>query len=534
MGWRDAPVVDAPQPKWAQAPAVEDAGTTAVGLGKSAVTGLLKGVAGIAGLPSDIKEAGDIGAQFILRKAGLGGARKPIQPLFKMPGSQAIQDAVAAPFGGLYEPKSTAEEYTQTVAGFLPNAVAPGGAIARAASVLVPGVASEAAGQLTKGTAAEPWARGAAAVGSTLALSAPTLLRTAVAPKVPAPRQVVEMRKAGYVIPPSAASSKPSRVSSALAGASGQIKTEQLASAKNQQVTKVLAARSLKLPPDTQLDQGVFDAVRDTAGRAYEAVKQAPPVNTFPQTYVSQASQIGSRKGLAAQFFPKITQNKEIDDLSKALTDIASSPIPIPTEAIVDEVRFLRASATSNLKAIGAPEKHALGLAQREAAELLDDLMEYHLARAAPKLIPAYKDARTTIAKSYDLEGVTNPTTGEVNARGLARLYAKRKPLSNELLTIAKAAGTAPKAMQVPSQFGGMQNYSALDFFGSAASVAGATISGNPAALVPAAAIVARPGIRSLLLSKPYQDAITGMNKTGAGIPALKAAGSAVLSSLFK
>lgn len=58
-----------------------------------------------------------------------------------------------------YEPKTVAGNYGQTVGEFAAGALGPGGPLRKAAQVLVPGMASEAAGQATKGTELEPWLR---------------------------------------------------------------------------------------------------------------------------------------------------------------------------------------------------------------------------------------------------------------------------------------------------------------------------------------------------------------------------------------
>lgn len=58
-----------------------------------------------------------------------------------------------------YEPKTLAGEYGQTVGEFAAGALGPGGALRKTAQVLVPGMASEAAGQATKGSELEPWVR---------------------------------------------------------------------------------------------------------------------------------------------------------------------------------------------------------------------------------------------------------------------------------------------------------------------------------------------------------------------------------------
>ncbi len=78
---------------------------------------------------------------------------------------------------------------------------------------------------------------------------------------------------------------------------------------------------------------------------------------------------------------------------------------------------------------------------QRQAADAVDELIERNAAAAGkPDVVAKYRQARQLIAKSYDVEGATNPSTGDVNARGIARLAAKGRPLTGELDTIANVA----------------------------------------------------------------------------------------------
>ena len=70
--------------------------------------------------------------------------------------------------GADYDPQTTWGEYGRTVGSFVPGALlGPGGTVAKITKFAVaPGLASEAAGQVTKGTTWEPWARGGAALGT--------------------------------------------------------------------------------------------------------------------------------------------------------------------------------------------------------------------------------------------------------------------------------------------------------------------------------------------------------------------------------
>lgn len=142
---------------------------SAVGIGKSLAAGAGKGVAGLIGLPGLASR----GADWLLSKGeqALGipaPAAAPAAPPNLLPQPDQVQSAMEAVTGPFYKPQNRAEEYAQTVGEFIPGALMGPGGVARnvAAFGVVPGVASEAAGGATKGTALEPYARGGAALAT--------------------------------------------------------------------------------------------------------------------------------------------------------------------------------------------------------------------------------------------------------------------------------------------------------------------------------------------------------------------------------
>ena len=315
-------------------------------------------------------------------------------------------------------------------------------------------------------------------------------------------------RKQGYVLPPAMMSEKPGVIADTLGGWSGKIKTQQAASVRNQEITDELANAGLGLPKGTHLTDQVFSDIRSKAGKAYEDVKKAVPNIQADPEYDSVVSNLGGANGHAAKHFPNITKNQGIIDLADELKTVKN----FPTDAGLEVVKELRTAGTANLKALGDPSKHALGLAQRDAANAIDDLMERNIEKTGnTSAIKAYKDARKLIAKSYDIEGATNKATGHVNALGLARLGAKGRPLTDELKTISDVANAFPKAMQPETQFGGAETLSALDFFGSALALA----HGNPEV---AGAIMGRPLARKAVLSKGMQDKLAGTTPPSSSI----------------
>jgi hypothetical protein len=219
----------------------------------------------------------------------------------------------------------------------------------------------------------------------------------------------------GFVLPP-ATMENPSVTSKFLGGWGGKVKSQQLASTKNQVMAKQMAASSLGLPRDTILDDNVFSNLRGTAGKAYEAVKKSVPETVADPQFATEMHKVGMLNSQLAQHFPELVKNDEVADLVTSLAAKQS----FPTAAGVDAVRLLRRNGTKNLQSIGDPAKHDLGYAQRKAADAIDDLMERNVtASGNPDLIAKYKAARAH-CKSHDVEAATNTSTGEVNMRKLA------------------------------------------------------------------------------------------------------------------
>jgi hypothetical protein len=158
---------------------------------KSGGIGVAKGAVGLAGSFGDVGHllgtardkyiANPINRALGLQEVDLD---KP-DPALKI-GSQAIQSAIESKTGKFYEPQTVAGQYAQTAGEFAPALLGGGeGLLSKLATrVAAPAVASETAGQVTKGTALEPYARiGGAIAGGSLAsalsrapeLAAPTI-----------------------------------------------------------------------------------------------------------------------------------------------------------------------------------------------------------------------------------------------------------------------------------------------------------------------------------------------------------------------
>lgn len=127
-------------------------------------TGILRGAIGLAGLPGDaarvVGTIADAGAEWVTGQK-LPADFKANKPALSVGGERLTRDFEAAT-GDLYKPQTTAGKFAQTVGEFVPGVGSAPGNLARFA--LLPGVASEGAGQATEGTGLEGPARLAGAL----------------------------------------------------------------------------------------------------------------------------------------------------------------------------------------------------------------------------------------------------------------------------------------------------------------------------------------------------------------------------------
>lgn len=156
--------------------------SVAADVAKSAAVGVGQGLISAAGMQADITNLGRsagawLGDQTVGRlinrvrtgewtpTTGAREAMAAVNQANQGATSAGITSAVESFTGPMYEPRTTAGEYARTIGRNAPAAVlGPGGAAAKTAMAVVPGVLEETAGQITEGTRAEPYARAAAGI----------------------------------------------------------------------------------------------------------------------------------------------------------------------------------------------------------------------------------------------------------------------------------------------------------------------------------------------------------------------------------
>jgi hypothetical protein len=140
---------------------------------KSGASGLAEGAAAVVGLPGDISNLLDRGADYLT-----GGHVADHQPATRVT-SDKVNRGIQSITGEYHKPETTAGRYAETIASFAPGALAPGGMAARAVRVVAPGAASEAAGEAAGAVSPglEPYAR---AIGAVAGAGVPALARIGV------------------------------------------------------------------------------------------------------------------------------------------------------------------------------------------------------------------------------------------------------------------------------------------------------------------------------------------------------------------
>ena len=308
--------------------------------------------------------------------------------------------------------------------------------------------------------------------------------------KAPAPQMqqtVKEARDLGYVIPPTQAN--PSLLNRIIEGTAGKLSTAQNASARNQEITNRLTAKSLGLPEDTVITPQVLLSLRNTAGQAYDQLGNIGVIMPN-KSYYDQLDNIKKPFVATQQSFPNQTPSPVINLVNSLKTEFFDS------SSAIEKIKQLRTQADDAFRT-GNTE---VGRAAKQAATALENAIEDHLTTTKQTdLLGKFKDARQLIAKTYTVEKAANQTTGTIDAKKLAAQLQKGKPLSGELKSVAQFSQAFPKASQAIEPMGSLPQFSPLDYF---AGLVGGVSTGG----LGAGAVLARPAMRSLALSSPVQN----------------------------
>ncbi len=472
-------------------------------------------------------------------------------------GTERVAEAVAGgAAGGLSGARSAAaladtavNPTTKTIFSQLAE-----GPVAQGVSGALGGVGAQGAAEMGAGPL------GQFAAGSVASLM-PFAGRALLPSKIDASENAKKAIRAGFAIPPADATEghigavSPTTLA---AGEAGKTKLAQLASAKNQPLVNIYVNEDLGLAPRTVLTPQVFKQVREREGLVYQEVAIAVPEVTLAAdpAFKDAVKAIGGRSEATEKLFPSTKEPPGVAALREEMLQNQYGN----TESVMHYIADLRFKATKNFQVLGDAMAHRFGAAQRQAADVLEDALERSVQNAPdyyreklgeaerylesntherPRqglplsgpvmdmaqaqvdfwkgkleqalndhesnqtLVDRFREARRTMAKSYDVEAMTNVSTGDVSAIGLGRLLQQGKPLTGKLRLIADSANSFHKAFQNPAAFGGVEPLSVVDITTAAALFsAGHHVAGG--------SLLARPWLRAHQISPWYQKAMIG------------------------
>ena len=310
---------------------------------------------------------------------------------------------------------------------------------------------------------------------------------------------IEKARETGYTVPPTQAGG--GLINRALEGMAGKLSTLQEASVRNQNITDKLAKQSLGLSEDAILTPDLIKSIRTDAGKAYENLKLSGTVKTSPK-FIQALDNIKPYQDAiqAAKDFPDEMNSpiiKIVDSLKRPNFDVNSA---------VSKINLLRNDADIAFR----QGDTALAKTNKDASQVLENTIENHLANTKQTdLLDKFRQARQTIAKTYEVEKAMNTTTGTVNAQKLAARLQAKKPLSGELKDIAEFAQAFPRAAKTPESIGGTIGISPLDYAAATITGGASMLGGNNNETTGAttlATLLARPAARKAVLSDFMQN----------------------------
>jgi hypothetical protein len=400
----------------APAPAGEN---SLAGSAKAIGSGLAEGVTGLAGLPADAIDLATRGIDYV---AGTNLHERVGKTASDYAGGQAMQGYLEKATGPLYKPQTTSEEYLRTGFSFAPAMIGGGGSLAMKAAtrVALPAIASETAGQVTKGTEMEPYMRVA---GGLAGAAIPLGVARAISPSaIGAERQaaLTTLRNEGVdAIPASMATG--SKTLKAMESELGGARYANAVERTNEQFTAA-ALRRAGIQGETRLTPDVLNAAEDRIGNVFNTLAARNPVI---QMDVAASRQIAA----AADDYANLT-NQRSQLLDNFVQRLHTGGGPALSRLSGAEYQAMRSEISRFSRASAQPElRHAL----RDVQAALDAGVGRALRRAGN-----HDDARvwTTARRQWYntmvLERTVNNST-EAAAQGFitpAKLQTAIKSMS--------------------------------------------------------------------------------------------------------
>lgn len=493
---------------------------------KSAGSGFARGVADVVGIPGTISDAAESGLNWLLKKGfgavtgrdpqfSAGGLERffadaPPEIAAKMENPLSggkMRSYLSGASGGAtdYQPKTTPGEYARTFGEFAPGVMAYGGAslpnLARYGAL--PAIASETAGQMTKGTEYEPYARFGAAVTAPFAVGGAARLATPYRASGGAERADMVKFLEAEGVPFTAGQrigNKALQYKEAKATGAGIAEiTEQQGRAFTAAVMRRIGVNSDVATPQ------VIQQAADDIGQRFNVL-------TANNAIGSDARMVRELIDVRRRYMRDVPTMARTGTLDSALNDVANSlkqTNGVPGQ-VYQNLRSEIARAARSATANNPQTDRAL----RDFVNVLDDAMERSIAKSNPNMLGEWKEARRLYRNFLTIEraatgagenaalGIISPASLKNAAMQVQgrRAYARGKGEFAKLARAGEAtmkplpqSGTAPRLQallsSLPTIIGGTAGATQGAEMAMAGAMAGAVL---PRML--GAAAMSRPG----------------------------------------
>jgi len=481
-------------------------GGTGSDVAKSFGSGLLRGGAALVDLPGQAMNAAGGVVQSGLEMVGFSpevaaSARRSYGMMPMGTGTTAAQGmAVASGGASEYQPKTTAGEYASTVGEFLPGAALGGGGIGGVIKYgVAPALASEAAGQATKGTKAEPYARLAAAIATPLGINALNKAgRAIVSPNGGVDPERLKMAQVldDFGVPMTAGQRTGSvGLRKAEGGTSrGQAVMDEQADAFTAAALKVVGTDATRATPEA------LEATAQRIGKDFDAVMAGVDVTPDAAVLGDLATALATYRSLA----PKNTNVPLLGNINREMVQAFRSGNPIPAGTLgtwrsslskltANPDTATRDAAVAALDAIDNAMNTALvGLGRA------DDVAKLATARSQWRNFLAIQKAASRAGENMAL-GIISPSSlrNELTNQGRAAMARGRR---GDLGALARAGEAVIKPLPAVSA-GGVRNIPGMSAMLGGAG--GAAVGGPVGAI---AGMLAPAAINAARMTRPMQN----------------------------
>ena len=461
-----------------------------------------RGIADVPALPANLVQLGAMGVEKAL---GMEEPSMVSRGLAALPETREMLASipVIGPESEYVAP-GTAGEYIATAGEFAGGAGAAAGPATMMRYGLLPGLTSEAAGQLTEDTAAEPYARAAAALATPFAVNAlQNKVQSIVSPMSgqldPARMQAVEtLRSAG--VTPTAGQTVGGRVAQnqlyrEAATERGRGLADEALEDFTAAALKSVGSNGRRATPE------VLEEAATRIGRVFDEAATGVDISPSMQDLSKMSSALNTYREMA----PRATGAPIFENINSALVKSFRSGDPIPASNV--------ASWRSTLSKLTTSSDTATRQAAVEALDAVDDAINSSLVSAGkPEMVAQLSEARNQYRNLLAIERAAQRAEGGILTpaqlrtallmQGRRRYVQGRGDLApitragTEVLESLPQSGTQPRtiAQQLSSGAAG----------GTGAGLGALGLGLDPlSATAVGAAATAAPAIRNQFLSSP-------------------------------